>query len=155
MNSDIALIPPIVVCEGLYRGPFPDDELLDVLAQLNVRTIVTLCDEHFAAQQIGRECKTRQLKNVHIPLNAFVCPSEKQISRFLEALESRHESGIYVHCIHGRDRTGTMIGIFRLSQGWSYDEVLSEMQKHGFGMEFRRLLDAVSKYASIRPTQLR
>ncbi len=38
----------------------------------------------------------------------------------------------YVHCEHGEDRTGLIVGCFRLSQGWTKNDAYSEMLAHYF-----------------------
>ena len=38
----------------------------------------------------------------------------------------------YVHCEHGEDRTGLVVGCFRLSQGWTKADAYAEMLAHGF-----------------------
>lgn len=39
---------------------------------------------------------------------------------------------IFVHCTHGQDRTGLIIGCFRLAQGWSKAAADQEMEAHHF-----------------------
>lgn len=39
--------------------------------------------------------------------------------------------GTFVHCSHGQDRTGLVIGLYRLKQGWSKYKAQSEMEAHG------------------------
>jgi protein tyrosine/serine phosphatase len=38
----------------------------------------------------------------------------------------------FVHCTRGEDRTGLVVGCFRLSQGWLKEEAYLEMIAHGF-----------------------
>ena len=139
--------PPYLVDDNLYRGPYPDEGLLQQIQHLGVIRLVTLCDEPFESRAIKSECKSRGLQNFHIPLSPFVRPRRHEIANFLELLEQRHKAATYVHCIHGRDRTGSMLGIFRLSQGWPLVDALDEMKQHGFGMEYGELIAAVRDYS--------
>lgn len=42
----------------------------------------------------------------------------------------------FVHCTHGQDRTGLVIGCYRvLKQGWTKDAAWAEMLQHGFHPE--------------------
>ncbi len=143
--------PPYFVVDHLYRGPLPDGDIMDELKQLDVVRLVTLCDESYAADSIRKECERRGLQNIHIPLSPFVRPGAEEIAYFLTLLSERDATPTYVHCIHGRDRTGTMLGIFRISQGWSISEAMAEMQEYGFFMGFRELLDALRGYGESSP----
>lgn len=138
--------PPVEVVENLYRGPLPDDEILERFPQFGIRSIITLCDERSAADHVREQCRRRNLKHFHIPLSPFVRPTKSEVEQFLRLLEDRHHSPIYTHCIHGKDRTGAMLAIFRLSQGWSVEQAVKEMQTYRFGMEFDELLHVVRNY---------
>lgn len=39
---------------------------------------------------------------------------------------------VFIHCEHGEDRTGLVVGCFRLSQGWTKDDAYAEMLAHYF-----------------------
>lgn len=46
------------------------------------------------------------------------------------------QPGTFVHCTHGQDRTGLVIGCYRvLKQGWTKDAAWAEMLQHGFHPE--------------------
>ena len=53
---------------------------------------------------------------------------------------------VYVHCLHGVDRTGTMIAIYRMEiEGWRPSEALAEMEHfgaHGLLHDLRRSVGA-------------
>lgn len=38
----------------------------------------------------------------------------------------------FLHCEHGEDRTGLVVGCFRLSQGWTKNDSYAEMLAHYF-----------------------
>jgi protein-tyrosine phosphatase len=139
--------PPEEVTRNVYRGPLPDKHIFAKLQDLDTRKIITLCDESYAARQTKEHCKARGLDHHHIPLSPFYSPTQEQIDNFLELLEERHKHPLYIHCIHGRDRTGAMIGIFRLSQGWTFDQAFAEMHKYCFDASFHRLVSAVKEYS--------
>jgi hypothetical protein len=40
--------------------------------------------------------------------------------------------GTFVHCSHGQDRTGLVIALWRISQGWPKHRAKQEMERHGF-----------------------
>lgn len=47
--------------------------------------------------------------------------------------------GTFVHCLHGNDRTGLVVGCYRLKQGWSKDKAWREMLANGFHVELQGL----------------
>lgn len=147
-QNDSVQIAPFLVDENLYRGPLPDQRIFCELQKVGVIRLVTLCDESFAARETRQTCARLGLDNVHIPLSPFYRPEQTDINKFLALLEERHQTPTYVHCIHGRDRTGIMLGIYRISQGWTQEAALAEMQHYGFCMDFTALLGAFGEYAS-------
>ena len=51
---------------------------------------------------------------------------------------------VFVHCAHGSDRTGCMIGIWRVMRdGYDYDTAYKEMRKYWFTPKFTNLSGAV------------
>ena len=46
----------------------------------------------------------------------------------------------YVHCEHGQDRTGLVVGCFRLSQGWTKEDAFNEMLAQNFHCALQGLL---------------
>lgn len=138
--------PPYLVVQNLYRGPLPDQALFQQIQKVGISRLITLCDEWSASRATRAQCQRLGLEHHHIPLSPFLRPAQSDIERFLQLLEARDVVPTYVHCIHGRDRTGSMLGIFRLTQGWSYEDALSEMQEHGFCMEFTELIAAVRDF---------
>ena len=40
--------------------------------------------------------------------------------------------GTFVHCSHGQDRTGLLVGLYRLKQGWAKTNAYTEMLTNGF-----------------------
>jgi tyrosine-protein phosphatase SIW14 len=49
--------------------------------------------------------------------------------------------GTYVHCLHGQDRTGLVIGLFRVRSGWTKAQAEKEMLARGFHRELHGLWD--------------
>ena len=68
-------------------------------------------------------------------LGSFQEPDRAKVDEALriivQAEQSRSEV-VLVHCSHGRDRTGLVIGKFRLWQGWTKEDAWHEMIRDGF-----------------------
>lgn len=59
------------------------------------------------------------------------------------------KKAVFVHCAHGSDRTGCMIGIWRVKRdGYDYDTAYREMRKYWFTPKFTNLSGAVRQAAS-------
>src|SRR5262249_3449928 len=84
--------PPVQVVENLYRGPFPDQQILLRLAVLGIKSIVSLCDEPMAAQAVRQFCQNAGLTHHHLPLSPLEKPALDQINEFLKLMENRSQS---------------------------------------------------------------
>ncbi|HIA53057.1 MAG TPA: hypothetical protein EYN91_13375 [Candidatus Melainabacteria bacterium] len=59
------------------------------------------------------------------------------------------KQAVFVHCAHGSDRTGCMIGIWRVMRdGYDYDTAYKEMRKYWFTPKFTNLSGAVRSAAN-------
>ena len=133
-----------LVRSGLYRGGHPDSSNLDYLKSIGVRTIVDLeigdfveatpwsiSDEESAAKEKG-------FTFIRKPLSAFQpFVSDDEMNATMDLLNDPSSGTIYVHCKHGQDRTGMVIGLERvLDEGWEAGDAYQEMLDHGFHPEF-------------------
>ena len=59
--------------------------------------------------------------------------TEKDIEECLRIIK-RAPKPVLVHCMHGSDRTGTIVAAYRiLEQGWSPDDAIAELKEPRFG----------------------
>ena len=121
------------VSTGLWRGGQPDEEGLLELKQLGIKTVMCL---RFRTSIIDWErtaCERIGLKFISIPLNYTTLPHAPHIERFFSIVDDAGNQPVYVHCFHGSDRTGLMLGIYRISRdGWTVQNAYTEMKKCGF-----------------------
>jgi protein tyrosine/serine phosphatase len=145
------------VDEGIYRGAQPDRAGFQALADIGVRTIVCLREFH----PDSADDLPPGMRLVEIPMHATLFdsdpPTDDDVRRFFEVILDPAQRPVYVHCAHGKDRTGTMCALYRIEvQGWSPEAAFAEMQEHGFHDMYRDLERFVLEY---RPrglaTQLR
>ena len=53
---------------------------------------------------------------------------------FLKALKETQNHPVFVHCLHGSDRTGVMCAVYRIFfEGWTKNEAIREMTEGGYG----------------------
>ncbi len=138
------------VRDGLYRGGHPSAAGLDYLKAHGVRTIVDLEVADLVEASPGaihdeeRGAKVRGIRWVHAPMSAFE-PAlsgrfDAQVDRLMTVLADPHAGPVYVHCLHGQDRTGLVIGLERvIVEGWTPGRAHAEMVRDGFHTAFAGL----------------
>lgn len=117
------------VSPNLYRGARPTPEGIAQLKALGVKTVVNLevfhRDENMLAGT-GMGLVNISFKALH--------PEREDMVRFLKVVTDPNLTPVFVHCMHGSDRTGTMCAVYRIAvQGWSKPEAIDEMLQGGFG----------------------
>jgi len=133
----------------LYRGGEPTHAGLEKLKELGVKTIIDLRGDSARVQKEREEATVLGMTSINLPMTSRA-PTESQVKTFLEAVERAADGKgpVFVHCAHGSDRTGCLVGIFRTSHdGWSYERAYREMRKYYFSPKFTELSGAVGKYA--------
>lgn len=136
----------------LYRSGEPTQEGLKKLKDMGVKTIIDLrapseqkFDEKEAASELG-------FKYIRMVMTS-AAPTKKQVATLLTTIKKAEkdpsDGKVLVHCAHGSDRTGCMIGIWRVTQdGWNYEDAYKEMRKYWFTPKFVNLSSAVKEYAA-------
>lgn len=144
------LVPNLhVVAPGIWRGGQPDEAGLIALKKSGIRTIINLRNEPVLVASEKRLAERLGFNFVSIPLDVFNTPSESAVKRFLSLTGNRGKQPLFVHCLHGRDRTGAMVGIYRVGvDGWTAGAAYQEMVSLGFRPGFTRLAEAVFALAA-------
>ncbi len=129
-----------MVSAVLFRSAQPNSEGMQKLKdQLKVETIVNLRSFHSDRDEIG----LTGLAYEHIYMKAWH-PEYKEAVRFLQIVTNPRRTPVLVHCLHGADRTGTMVALYRIAvEGWSKEEAIREMTEGGYGYHsiFKNLPD--------------
>lgn len=61
-------------------------------------------------------------------------PEDEDVIKFLRIATTPALQPVLVHCMHGSDRTGTMVAIYRIAyQGWTKAQATDEMINGGYG----------------------
>lgn len=119
------------VNDRYYRGSQPRRGDYRDLAALGVRTVLDLQKNGSSAEPALVEQAGMQY--VKIPLGGEP-PTEAQIADFFRIVDDPANQPVYVHCAGGRDRTGTMTALYRITHdGWSIDQAYAEMMRYHFG----------------------
>jgi tyrosine-protein phosphatase SIW14 len=140
------------VTAGIYRGGHPDEGGLLYLQSLGVITIVDLEIGDFieatpwSISDEIQEATALGINDVREPISAFSLALsssfDDEINADLAILADTSQQPVYVHCAHGQDRTGLVIGLERvINEGWAPADAWQEMLAHGFHEGFLGLDD--------------
>ena len=136
------------VAPGLWRGGMPDDVGVQWLRAQGVRTVINL--RHYHGDSEGELVRAAGMRYERIPLESTDAPEPEQVKRFLEIVRDPSAHPVYVHCLHGVDRTGTMIAVYRMTvEGWSNSDALAEMEHFGAHSVLHDLRRFVASYQPV------
>jgi tyrosine-protein phosphatase SIW14 len=94
----------------------------DLAAQAGIQ-VITLSIQPEGDQDVWDDIK-----------NVFVQPNRQALAAAMSVV--RGGGGVLIHCSHGHDRTGLLVGLVRvLLDGWTKDAAYEEMLEMGFHPE--------------------
>ncbi|HEY9773000.1 MAG TPA: tyrosine-protein phosphatase [Planktothrix sp.] len=135
------------VTPELFRGGQPTDEGMSELKARGIKTIISLRHNHGQVFREQQAAESLGLKFVQIPVDGLHKISKHQISAFLNTVEDQANQPCFVHCEFGKDRTGTLVAIYREeAQQWSAKKAYDEMLSKGFESNYVWLADSVFDY---------
>ena len=137
------------VAPGIYRGAAPTDAGLQKLKAMGVKTIIDLRIAPKTVKKEGQTARAMGFKWVNLPMGAEA-PTKKEVDTLLSTLNTATpQNPVFVHCQHGADRTGCMLGVYRVTHDhWSYSQAMAEARKFGFNPRWKNLSGTVNRYAA-------
>lgn len=122
------------VSEGIYRSGRPNKEGLEWLKEdYNLKTIVNLENKDFYVERERDWAEEMGIEYHSIPMSASENPKDRSVNKALALLADPENHPILVHCYHGQDRTGLIVGLHRVEEeGWETDDAYEEMKEIGF-----------------------
>lgn len=125
------------VNDDLYRGGLPTEADLSTLHRMGVKTDIDLMGapkQEVSQVNAEREAAAKAgVKFVSIPLPPWGEVPRDMVQQFLDTVSDPKNQPVYVHCFHGRDRTGTMVAAYRIAfDHYTGEQALAEMQTFGF-----------------------
>jgi tyrosine-protein phosphatase SIW14 len=126
------------VTPGLYRGPRPENGLQQIQT-LGFKTIINLEDDIYELlhDDIYEQEQPLDfgLRPFRYRMSDWHVPDPDVTRQIIQTIEKENAAGnnVYLHCLHGEDRTGYVVAAYRMQiQLWSFDQAVAEMYKYGF-----------------------
>jgi protein tyrosine/serine phosphatase len=129
------------VDRDIYRSARPSAKnLADLKERYHFGLILNIENNKEAIQQEQETARQLGVEFVSSPMSWLVRPSDQQIDQILNRLRDRSHGPILLHCKMGEDRTGLVVGLYRvLVQKWSASDAYEEMLAMGFHPYYKAL----------------
>jgi protein-tyrosine phosphatase len=89
--------------------------------------------------------------DLRLEIEDLGCPTRETMTRILDSIDASLAAGevVYVHCLAGIGRTGTVIGCYLVRHGMSGDEALATVERlRGAGPETPEQRQLVRSFGS-------
>ncbi|MBX9771390.1 MAG: dual specificity protein phosphatase family protein [Candidatus Obscuribacterales bacterium] len=117
----------------LYRGGQPVASQYQSLADKGIKTVINLRSTRKLIETEKEIVEKLGMQFESIPMTYLNSPTYKEVKRFLQIVDDPEKRPIFVHCLHGADRTGILCGIFRmLREDWDVKDAFAEMRAGGW-----------------------
>jgi protein tyrosine/serine phosphatase len=137
-----------VVAPNIYRGAAPTKQGLCMLKAKGVHTIIDLRMPNKLVKEEQARALAMGFTWIHLPMSGEP-PTQQEVDTLLATLAKAPREPVFVHCQHGADRTGCMIGIYRVQvQHWTFAQAWPEMRRYGFNPHWTKLTEAVRSRAT-------
>lgn len=131
------------VAPGIYRGAQPTAEGYATLKRMGIRTVVNLRAKHGERKAV----EAAGMRAVAVPIDALARIDAAAVRKAVALLADPANRPVFVHCAHGRDRTGVVVAVYRMDvDGWDVSDAEAEMQSFGFNDVWRHLKRFVRGY---------
>lgn len=121
------------VSPGIYRSAQPSKTDMADLKEFGIKTILNLNNDDETMAKEQKAAKKLGIEVIEHPMSGFWSPDELQVEESLKVLQDPNNHPILIHCKHGEDRTGLIVGLHRVyAEGWTPDVAYEEMLERGF-----------------------
>jgi len=121
------------VTPWLYRGGQPTHKQFEELKAAGIKSIICLRWNSLSLRQERTMAAKLGFNLFSIPLSYWILPTRAEIDRFFSVLDNSENHPVFVHCLHGSDRTGMLLAMYRMArENWSFEQAYQEMVACGF-----------------------
>lgn len=119
------------VDEKLFRGAAPGETGVARLKELGAKSIIDLRQPSEVKKQEKAAAVANGLVYTNVPLHGLGAPRDEQVKTILGLIDTL-PSPVFIHCVYGCDRTGTMVACYRIARDkWSNEDALAEAKRYG------------------------
>lgn len=138
--SSVPGLNPIILAgaQPLLSGDFRSDGIGELATLYKVKTIIDLQSDEVDRETIECAAAGVEFHSIKLPgIEIFDRLDHAKVLDAVKIVEDRTKWPVFVHCQHGADRTGAVIGCYRIDTGWTSEEAIQEMRKyHNSWLEF-------------------
>ena len=135
------------ISETFYRGGQPKDAGFEELKKLGVATVIDLRDDDENALKEKAMVEKAGMRFINKPLGNWNRPNLNEINDILKEINASANQPVFVHCKRGKDRTGTVIAVYRMTHdGWDAKQAGDEAEKFGIGWWQFKMRDFINDY---------
>lgn len=137
------------VNDHIYRGAQPTSQGMRTLAKRGVRAIVDLREYGEGAELEKKEAESLGIRFYSVPMPPLSAPPEDAVSKVLGLLDDPQNWPVFIHCQHGKDRTGTVVACYRMRHDhWPNRRALVEAEDHGLSRFERGMRSFILRYGA-------
>jgi len=101
------------------------------LHALGIKSVINLRMTMDVWKEESEAAAAHSMAYTNIPLESLSAPTDAQVASVLAAISSMPKP-VFIHCRYGCDRTGTIIGCYRIQQDlWANSYALKEAEVYG------------------------
>lgn len=151
--GDLPLENFIQVDTGLYRSAAPAGaQVINQLAQAGIKTIIDLQQNREKDYYEEANATEAGIRYIARPMTSNRRNTTPYVRSILKLVADKSSWPLLVHCKHGEDRTGLIIGLYRVVyQGWKPQDAWNEMLELGYHRFFYNLTAVFEEVTGFDP----
>jgi atypical dual specificity phosphatase len=114
-----------VISGKIAGSPYPNFKDIRFLQKYNIKMIVNLT-RHGLPTQVKNQLLSHRITWKRFPIPDFGVPNQETINKYLQCVCEviQREEAVLTHCIAGCGRTGTMIGLYLITHGHTFEHTI-------------------------------